>query len=154
MKSANITTRHPAPCIHPRNPPAHSLPSMPFPHPRIADDKATDEILWHTGLKIAQASSLVLPPLYVVTAIIRRARGIQSGFSINRMLRATWIGGTALSVAAPPIAWQIKLKNEPTAAMVDRWERLVGPRENACDFQVLTLSLHRGVPVSQRKYLP
>lgn len=129
---------------------------MPFPHPRVAQDKATDEILWHTGLKVAQAASLALPPLYIVASIIRQVRGHPSGgFSLNRMLRATWMGGTALAVAAPPIAWQVKLKNEPTVAMVDRWERLVSANDSYEDLRELLVLIRfsRLVAVTQRTCL-
>lgn len=39
-----------------------------------------------------QVSSLLVPPLYTAFILARRGR---ASFSVNRLLRATWLGGLA-----------------------------------------------------------
>lgn len=95
-----------------------------LPRPHFLHDLPTDAILFHTSFKVAQALSLTVPPIYITTCIVARARGRPHGFTINKFLRATWISSTVGAIAAAPIAWQLKIKNESKAAMLDRYHRL------------------------------
>ncbi|KIM87615.1 hypothetical protein PILCRDRAFT_815187 [Piloderma croceum F 1598] len=49
-----------------------------------------------------QLFSLLTPPLYTAFVLARRGK---SPFSLNRLLRATWIGGVAGSVGGGAIEW-------------------------------------------------
>jgi hypothetical protein len=49
-----------------------------------------------------QLFSLLTPPLYTAFVLARRGR---SQFSINRFLRATWLGGAAGSVGGGAFEW-------------------------------------------------
>lgn len=90
-----------------------------FPHPAITGEPDMDFILSHTALKVAQAFSLAIPPLYLATNAIRRRP-----FSLRKFFRTVngvTLVGTAASV---PVAYY-EMKDQSKVAMADRRERLV-----------------------------
>ena len=50
----------------------------------------TEYLVRHAMTTGYQLSSLLVPPVYIVYVLARRG---QIAFSINRVLRATWVGG-------------------------------------------------------------
>ena len=96
------------------------------PHPRLSADPSLDYILLHTGLKVAETLSLAVPPAYLLFHAVRGKRP----FSVNRLLRTTWMVGYGGAVASVPVAYY-RLKSEPQVAMQDRMNRLVSD-ETVC----------------------
>lgn len=80
-----------------------------------------EQVIRHASLKGYQALSLLTPPIYTGFLLWRKGR---AGFSIARVLRATWIGslaGTALGGAAAAG----RLRNETVESIHDRRVRLI-----------------------------
>jgi len=78
-------------------------------------------VIRHSMRKGYQAFSLLAPPIYTLTTLVRRGR---RGFSINRMLRATWVaGGVGLGLGGGA-AW-MRLKDQTPESLHDRRFRLM-----------------------------
>jgi len=54
-----------------------------------------------------QWSSLLVPPVYVAYVLARRGRG---ALSINRVLRATWVGGLSGTIASGGVGYLLYAK--------------------------------------------
>ena len=89
----------------------------------------------HTSLKMAQTVSLIAPPLYIATAILRR--NPLKPFTIKRLLNTT-IAWTGLGAAAGGALGYGRLIDEPETAILARVEKLVRlpdtTREIVADF--------------------
>lgn len=87
----------------------------------------------HVSLKMAQATSMVVPPLYLAFRLFRKGA---TPLTIKRLMNVSTgsvLGGAALGV---PMAYGV-LGKQPEAAMVDRIERMVrslqtGSGRNTC----------------------
>lgn len=75
----------------------------------------------HSALKTSQAAALVVPPIYILSSLVRR-RGL--GFSISGLLRASTRGVVLGAPVGAVAAWG-RLRNEPLEAVEDRCFRLV-----------------------------
>jgi len=53
-----------------------------------------------------QVASLIAPPAYIITSLLRRR-----GLSVNRVLRATWVGGAGGAAAGAAYGWAEGLNN-------------------------------------------
>ena len=73
---------------------------------------------------MAQTVSLIAPPLYIATAILRR--NPLKPFSIKRLLNTT-IGYTGLGAAAGAGVGYVRLMDESEPAILARVEKLVRP---------------------------
>jgi len=78
-------------------------------------------VIRHSMTKGYQAFSILAPPVYTVITLARRGRG---GFSINRMLRATWISG-GVGVGLGGAVAYMRLKSQPPESLRDRRLRLM-----------------------------
>ena len=81
----------------------------------------TEFLIRHAMLKGYQAFSLFTPPLYTIITLYRRGR---QGFSVNRLLRATWIGGGVGTTVAGGLAWS-RLRSQTAESLQDRRVRLM-----------------------------
>ena len=59
---------------------------------RQARDADTEYLVRRSMTKGYQLFSVITPPAYTAYVLARRPKGF---FSVNRLLRATWIGGVA-----------------------------------------------------------
>lgn len=76
----------------------------------------------HVSLKMAQLTSMAVPPLYLVSSLIlRRGRP----FSINQLMRIS-AGSVIVGSGVGAVMGWGKLKDEPELAIIDRVERMVG----------------------------
>lgn len=75
----------------------------------------------HSALKTSQAAALVVPPIYILSSLVRR-RGL--GFSISGLLRVSTRGVVLGAPVGAVAAWG-RLRNEPVEAVEDRCFRLV-----------------------------
>jgi hypothetical protein len=66
-----------------------SSENIDLEHARIAD---TQYLVRRSMTKSYQLFSVLTPPIYVGFSIFRKGRG---HFTVNRLLRATWLGGAA-----------------------------------------------------------
>ncbi|KAF8522100.1 hypothetical protein BU17DRAFT_44979 [Hysterangium stoloniferum] len=78
-------------------------------------------VIRHSMLKGYQAFSLLTPPLYTAVTLFRRGR---QGFAINRMLRATWVGGGIGTAIGGAMAWA-RLRSQLPESIHDRRIRLL-----------------------------
>ena len=92
--------------------------------PFFSDRTPRTQVIAHTSLKMAQTVSLIAPPLYIATAILRR--NPLKPFSIKRLLNTT-IGYTGLGAAAGAGVGYVRLMDESEPAILARVEKLVRP---------------------------
>ena len=83
--------------------------------------KDTEFLIRHSMFKGYQALSLLTPPLYTIITLCRRGR---QGFTVNRLLRATWIGGGAGTAVGGGLAWG-RLRSQTPESLQDRRMRLM-----------------------------
>lgn len=84
-------------------------------------EEDTEFLIRHSMLKGYQAFSLLTPPLYTIITLYRRGR---QGFTVNRLLRATWMSGGVGTVVGGGIAWG-KLRSQTPESLHDRRVRLM-----------------------------
>ncbi len=90
--------------------------------PAAAVQPPMTQLVLHVSLKMAQFTSMAVPPLYAVSSLILR-RGKQP-FSISRLMRiSTGSVGAGAGIGAV-MGWG-RLRNEPEEALIDRVERMV-----------------------------
>jgi len=75
-------------------------------------------VIRHSALKGYQTFSLITPPVYIVASLVRRRP-----FYINRLLRATWVGGVAGTATGAALGWA-RLRNADAASIKDRKLRI------------------------------
>lgn len=68
-----------------------------------------------------QTLSLLTPPLYTIITLYRRGR---QSFAVNRLLRATWIGGGVGTTVGGGLAW-VRLRSQTPESVYDRRVRLM-----------------------------
>ena len=90
----------------------------------------TEFLIRHSMLKGYQALSLLTPPLYTLFTLYRHGR---PGFTINRLLRATWIGGGIGTAAGGGLAWT-RLRSQTPESLQDRRTRLAYNVRVVADF--------------------
>lgn len=85
-------------------------------------------VIRHSMKKGYQALSLITPPAYAAISLYRHGR---RGFNINKLLRATWIGGGIGVGMGGGAAW-LRLRSQSPESVHDRRIRLM---YNVCTFQ-------------------
>ncbi|KAK4686617.1 hypothetical protein P7C73_g3511, partial [Tremellales sp. Uapishka_1] len=91
------------------------------PSPKVA----MQDMIMHVSLKMAQTASMLVPPLYILTSIVRRNPA--KPFTISRLMRVSTVGVVAGGAVGAGMGY-MRLANEPEAAVLDRTERLAANR--------------------------
>ena len=87
----------------------------------LASRPPTTQMILHVSLKMAQLTSMAVPPLYLISSLVlRRGRP----FSVNQLMRVS-IGSVLLASGVGAAMGWGRLRNEPSGAIVDRVERMV-----------------------------
>ena len=79
------------------------------------------QMMAHSALKMSEAAGLVVPPVYILTSLIRR-RGM--GFSVTGLLKASTRGVVIGAPLGAVAAWGM-LRGQEVEALEDRCYRLV-----------------------------
>lgn len=88
--------------------------------PMLASRPPTTQMILHVSLKMAQLTSMAVPPLYLISSLVlRRGRP----FSVNQLMRVS-IGSVLLASGVGAAMGWGRLRNEPSGAIVDRVERM------------------------------
>ena len=88
---------------------------------RLAD---TEYLVRRSGTRGYQLFSILTPPIYAGISIFRKGRG---HLTVNRLLRATWLGGTAgtrYEISSVPHAPHMFIQVSPAVALLS----MSGPR--------------------------
>ena len=99
---------------------SNTMADFSLAKPHLTTSRDLDQLLTHTSLKVAQAFSLIVPPIYLVSLAVRR-----KPFTVAKLMRTTWMWTTGGAIASVPVAYW-RLKDEPDYALSDRTFRLVG----------------------------
>ncbi len=92
-------------------------------YPSLAVRPPVTQLYLHVALKMAQVTSMIVPPVYVVSALFLKRGG---PLSILRLARVT-AGSVIAAGGIGAVAGWARLRNEPDEAIVDRVERMVRP---------------------------
>lgn len=91
-------------------------------NPTMAAMSPMTQMTAHVSLKMAQAASMIVPPVYLLSRLVRRGA---SPFTIRRLMNVST--GSVIIGAGLGVGMSYgRLRNEPEIALIDRIERMVG----------------------------